>query len=188
MPFSMSSADPMLVANANVGSQLLNAQFQHIQSADPNQMNLVAKTNLYIDEVNSYLSDVSTNADPTILAVDLAMMGSAISAIADEMDLVGYGSLSFSQSALDAAQATIVTNGLPQWELDYLNAADLDQDYVEMFTDMHLVVDISEFGSPTISGILRQAAEAQIDAAVEVLMYCPIHQPEPIDETIQSSN
>jgi hypothetical protein len=156
LPFaSVEAPDPILVADANVCAQLLGAQFQHITVSNPSLNALATATNEYIDSLNAYLSHAVNGSGALTLATDLALMGNCIDSIADEMDTLGYGTMSFNQSQIDSARTSILTNGLSRWEIDFLTSAGLDQDYVDMFTDMHLVVDVTDLGGVTVSGMLR---------------------------------
>jgi hypothetical protein len=104
--------------------------------------------------------------------------------IADEMDSLGYGTMSFNQSQIDSARASILTNGLPQWEIDFLTSAGLDQDYVDMFTDMHLVVNVTDLGGVTVSGMLRQAADTCANAAIDMAISYPL-TPAPVPAPVE---
>jgi hypothetical protein len=185
LPFaSVEAPDPILVADANVGAQLLGAQFQHVTVSDPSLNALATKTNEYIDSLNAYLSHAANGSDALTLATDLAFMGNCIDSIADEMDSLGYGTMSFNQSQIDSARASILTNGLPQWEIDFLTSAGLDQDYVDMFTDMHLVVNVTDLGGVTVSGMLRQAADTCANAAIDMAISYPL-TPAPVPAPVE---
>jgi hypothetical protein len=75
--------------------------------------------------------------------------------------------------AMTDTQVAIISNGVPEWEVAYLQSAGLGTDYVDAFTVTHILADVAEAGDTNTSEILEYASDAHFERAVELIMVSP---------------
>lgn len=100
------------------------AYYQHLSlvGATPNEIALIDSTNLYIDRLNNMTIIMASGGSESDFVSAWAAMGAAHNQMNQAFDSLGF-SLTLTQAQLDSMLSDIRANGLPSFEVNFLNSA-----------------------------------------------------------------
>lgn len=161
--------DPVAVAfSEETYQQLLTASFPHVEIGASTHPEVNSAINAYIDSANTYIAHTNQGADLLVIANDRASMAAHIYNIRAALEDAGLASMPLTAEQMSEAQEAIAENGIPQWEIDYLQSAGLGPEYVEAFTNSHSLVDTTVLGTTDAASLFNLAADVQLERAVEL--------------------
>lgn len=142
---SMSSASSVGGAEENPRLAMLNTMageiylhpLPHLPEFGEDSTELIAATNHLIDCANSFNQHNAAHERQEILSLDLLAIANALNSIADELDDLGVGSTEFSGQQLSDIQDDLMSDGLPQSEVDYLQDAGFSGTFITNFHSLH---------------------------------------------------
>lgn len=163
---SMSNASGVGGADENPQLAMLNTMADeiylhpllHLPEFGEDSTELIAATNHLIDCANSFNQHNAAHEPQEILSLDLLAMANALDLIADELDDLGVGSTEFSGQQLSDIQHDLMSDGLPQSEVDYLQDAGFSRTFIANFHSLHGGEDYTSVITVTLSTAMRRGA------------------------------
>ena len=150
--------------------ELVSAQFPFLEAPNSEVEPLVSATNAYISAVNSMKFAAATGESHQILASECWNLGDRIEAIRIEINALGFGELQFSTNQLQDGLDEIMTNGLPEFEQNFLSQAGFSDGFISELTALHGLADVNALSNWSLSDLFEELRDHHYSLSCDLML------------------
>ena len=149
------------------GDAFLAANFLHFPPGPEwdGAENVRQALNRQTDALNVFAAGARDDVDDLTFVSNLHSLAACMEDVADELDHAGLGDQVLASEDIRRGHEQVVTVGLPEFEVDYLQRSGFDDEALEEFWQAHDETALFDFGPITVSDLLRVGASSMREEA-----------------------
>ena len=156
-----------IVMDTPFGDVFLAANFLHFPPGPEwdGAENVRQALNRQTDALNVFAAGARNDVDDLTFVSNLHSLASCMEDVADELDHAGLGDQALASEDIRRGHEQVMTVGLPEFEVDYLQRSGFDDEALEEFWQAHDDTALFDFGPIAVSDLLRVGASSMREEA-----------------------